>query len=169
MRTTRPGISTNSTRRSPASRSLSLSTVIAPARPIAILRTHDAAIRSKDFVGGAIFFCYNDYRTHVGGRGVGAFQQRVHGVVDVYGGRKPSYAILRQESSPVESLTIENQLNKFHLLLKARATLPAYTLRRYKLFAVFYAQGNIPVELQEVEVPELAPGEDLKLDLTFTQ
>ena len=23
------------------------------------------AIRSEDFVAGAIFFCYNDYRTHV--------------------------------------------------------------------------------------------------------
>ena len=38
---------------------------------IDILRSHDAALRSKDFVGGAIFFCYNDYRTHVGDRGVG--------------------------------------------------------------------------------------------------
>src|SRR5664279_1724148 len=31
-----------------------------------------------------LFFCYNDYRTHVGDRGMGALQQRVHGVVDVY-------------------------------------------------------------------------------------
>jgi len=136
---------------------------------IEILRTHDSAIRSKDFIGGAIFFCYNDYRTHVGDRGVGALQQRVHGVVDVFGAQKPSYPILRQESSPVESLTIENQLNTFHLLLKTRSTLPAYTLRCYKLLAVFYGQGNIPVELQEVEVPELAPGMDVKLDLTFKQ
>jgi beta-galactosidase len=139
------------------------------AHRIEVLRTHDAAIRSKDFVGGAIFFCYNDYRTHVGDRGVGALQQRVHGVVDVYGAQKPSYPILRQESSPVESLTIENQLNTFHLLLKARGVLPAYTLRGYKVLGVFYAQGNIPVELQDVEVPELAPGKDVKLDLTFKQ
>ncbi|HST10941.1 MAG TPA: glycoside hydrolase family 2 TIM barrel-domain containing protein [Terriglobales bacterium] len=136
---------------------------------IGILRTHDAAFRSKDFVGGAIFFCYNDYRTHVGDRGVGALQHRVHGVVDVYGAPKSSYTILREESSPVESLTIENQLNKFHLLLKTRNTLPAYTLRGYKLLGVFYSQGNIPVELQEVEVPELAPDKHVKLDLTFKQ
>jgi beta-glucuronidase len=136
---------------------------------IEVLRTHDAAIRSKDFVGGAIFFCYNDYRTQAGDRGVGPLQQRVHGVVDVNAAPKPSYAILRQESSPLESLTIENQLNTFHLLLKARSTLPAYTLRGYKLRGVFYGQGNIPVELQEVEVPELAPGKDVKLDLTFKQ
>ncbi len=136
---------------------------------IEVLQTHDAAIRSKDFVGGAIFFCYNDYRTQVGDRGIGPLQHRAHGVVDVYGARKPSYPILRQESSPVESLTIENQLNKFHLLLKTRSTLPAYTLRGYKLLGAFYAQGDIPVELQTVEVPELAPGEDVQLDLAFTQ
>jgi beta-galactosidase len=33
---------------------------------IETLQTHDAVIRSKAFIGGAIFFCYNDYRTHVG-------------------------------------------------------------------------------------------------------
>jgi len=38
-------------------------------RRIENLRTHDDVIRSKDFVGGAIFFCYNDYRTHMGDRG----------------------------------------------------------------------------------------------------
>jgi beta-glucuronidase len=136
---------------------------------IEILKTHDAAFRSKDFIGGAIFFCYNDYRTHVGDRGAGPLQQRVHGVVDVYGAQKPSYAILHQESSPVESLTIESELNTFHLIVKARSTLPAYTLRGYKMVGVFYAQGNIPAELQKVEVPELAPGKYVKLDLAFKQ
>jgi beta-galactosidase len=52
---------------------------------VGILRSHDAVLWSKDYVAGAIFFCYNDYRTHVGDRGVGALQQRVHGVVDAYG------------------------------------------------------------------------------------
>ena len=33
---------------------------------MAILRTHDLAIRSREYTAGAIFFCYNDYRTHVG-------------------------------------------------------------------------------------------------------
>src|ERR1700746_2082955 len=94
-----------------------------------ILRTHDAAIRSKDFVAGAIFFCYNDYRTHVGDRGVGPLQQRVHGIVDVYGAQRPSYDLLRRESSPIESLTVQHQLNKFQLLLKVRRDLPMYTLR----------------------------------------
>jgi beta-glucuronidase len=141
---------------------------------IEILRTHDAAFRSKEFVGGAIFFCYNDYRTHVGDRGIGVLQQRVHGVVDVYGEQKNSYEILRKESSPIESLaiesfTVETQRNKFRLRLKTRETLPAYTLRGYKLRGVFYGQGDIPVEMQEAEVPEVAPGKDVTLGLTFKQ
>ncbi|MBZ5654463.1 MAG: beta galactosidase jelly roll domain-containing protein [Acidobacteriia bacterium] len=136
---------------------------------ISILRTHDAVIRSKDFVGGAIFFCYNDYRTHVGDRGVGALRQRVHGVVDVYGAQKSSYPIVREELSPVESLTVENQLNKFRVFLRTRSNVPRYRLRGYKLRAVFYGQGEVPVDLQEVEMPEVGPGTEAVFDLAFTQ
>ena len=50
---------------------------------IEILQSHDAVFRSRDFVAGAIFFCYNDYRTHVGYSGVGALKQNVHGVVNL--------------------------------------------------------------------------------------
>ncbi len=115
-----------------------------------ILRSHDAAIGSKDFVAGAIFFCYNDYRTHMGDRGVGVLQQRVHGVVDVYGARKASYDTSRSESSPIESLTVEHEQNKFRVLIRTRGDLPRYTLRGYKLRGLFFGQGNIPVERQEV-------------------
>ena len=136
---------------------------------IAILRAHDEVFRSKDFMGGAIFFCYNDYRTHVGDRGVGALQQRVHGLVDVYGAPKPSYGSLQRESSPVESLTVGKQENSFHLVVKTRSSLPGYTLRRYKLRGVFYGQGNIPVEEKEVGLPDLPPGRTAEVKLTFSQ
>jgi beta-galactosidase len=136
---------------------------------IEILRSHDAVMRSKDFVAGAIFFCYNDYRTHMGDRGVGALQQRVHGVVDIYGARKPSYEVLRGESSPIESLTVERELNKFQILIRARHDLPMYKLRGYKVRGLFFGQGNIPVERQEVALPDAAPGSETKLELAFTQ
>src|SRR5258708_38783604 len=58
---------------------------------IEILRTHDAAIRSKDFVAGAIFFCYNDYRTDVGDRCMGAFRLRGVGVLEIFGAKKAVY------------------------------------------------------------------------------
>jgi len=136
---------------------------------IEVLRTHDAAFRSKDFVAGAIFFCYNDYRTHVGDRGGGALKQNVHGVVDVYGAQKASYEVLRRESSPVESLTVENQLNAFQLRLKTRRDIPMYTLRGYKLRGIFYGEGNIPVERQEIELPDIASGTETTFDITFSQ
>jgi beta-glucuronidase len=136
---------------------------------IEILRSHDAAIRSKDFVAGAIFFCYNDYRTHVGDRGMGALKQNVHGVVDLCGAQKASYEVLRQESSPVESLTLENHLNTFKLRLQTRHDVPAYTLRGYRLRGTFYGQGDIAIERHEVELPEIVSGSETRVDLTFSQ
>jgi len=134
-----------------------------------ILRSHDRIIRERDYVGGAIFFCYNDYRTHVGDRGVGVLQQRVHGVVDLYGARKPSYELLRSESSPIESLSVAHELNNFQVLIRVRRDLPMYTLRGYKLRGLFFGQGNIPVERQEVDLPDAAPGSQFKLSIAFTQ
>ena len=136
---------------------------------IEILRTHDAALRSKPFVSGAIFFCYNDYRTHIGDRGTGPLKQRVHGVVDVYGRRKPSYDLLRSESSPIESLTAENRAGAFHIALRTRGDVPLYTLRGYKLRGVFYGQGAIPVERQEVEIQDLLPSASAEFVLKFQQ
>ena len=131
---------------------------------IEILRSHDAVIRSKDYVGGAIFFCYNDYRTHVGDRGV---EQRVHGVVDVFCRPKPSYEVLRVESSPIESLSVENQLNTFRLVLRTRHDMPMYTLRGYRLRGVFYDESDIPVELREARLPETIPGGAAKVEIKF--
>jgi beta-glucuronidase len=136
---------------------------------IEILRTHDLAIRSREYTAGAIFFCYNDYRTHVGDRGTGVLKQRVHGVVDVYGAKKQSYELLRRESSPIESLSLENHLNVLQVILRTRGDVPMYTLRGYKLCSTFYGQGDIPVELQEVEIPDLPPASSARLEVKFIQ
>ncbi len=147
----------------------------APDRPegdeqrMEILRSHNAAIRSRDFVGGAIFFCYNDYRTQVGDRGLGPLQQRVHGVVDVYGAPKPSYELLRRECSPIESLTVERKSNRFEVLIRVRRDFPMYTVKGYKLLGLFFGQGNIPVERKEMDLPDAAPGSETKLELTFNE
>jgi beta-glucuronidase len=133
------------------------------------LRSHDAVFRSKDFVAGAIFFCYSDYRTHVGYSGVGALKQNVHGVVDLYGAQKASYEVLRGELSPVESLTVENHLNAFQLRLKTRHDAPMYSLRGYKLRGTFYGEGDIPIEQHEAELPEIAAGNETTVDLIFSQ
>ena len=133
------------------------------------LRSHDAMFRSKEFLAGSIYFSYNDYRSHVGATGVGALRQNVHGVTDLFGRRKPSYAALREECSPVESLTVENRVNAFQLRVKTRHDFPMYTIRGYKLRGVFYGEGDVPIERQEAELPEIVPGGEITVDLAFSQ
>jgi len=68
---------------------------------------------------------------------------------------------------------VQPQLNKAHaliqVLIKLRRDLPAYTLRGHKLRGLFFGAGNIPVERQEVNIPDAAPGSETKLELVFTQ
>ena len=137
------------------------------ARRIEILRSHDAVFRSKDYVAGAIFFCYNDYRSQAGFIGRGAFQQNIHGVVDVLGGRKPSFEALREDSSPIASLSVEHDSNTFRAHVKTRADLPSYTLRGYRVRAIFYSAGDIPLDQEEVDLPELPPGAEAEVELAF--
>lgn len=134
-----------------------------------VLLSHDAVFRQKPYIGGLIFFCYNDYRTHIGDRGSGAARQRVHGVVDVYGNRKPSYEALRAESSPVEELRVEGRPKDLSATIRCRKTIPAHRIGGYILRAVCFGQGGIPVERKEVTIPDLAPGESATLRFSFQE
>jgi beta-glucuronidase len=89
-------------------------------------------------------------------------KQRVHGVVDVYGKRKPSFEVLRGESSPIESLTAALDGNALKIAGRVRDTVPAYTLRGYVLEAVVYGQGDIAVERQRFLLPDLQPGDAIE-------
>ncbi len=89
--------------------------------------------------------------------------------MDICGAKKASYEVLRRESSPVESVTVENHGNAFLLRLKTRQDVPGYSLRGYKLTGIFYGEGEIPVERQEVELPDIASGTETRVELTFSQ
>src|SRR5208337_1138897 len=109
--------------------------------------------RHYPFVGGAIFFCYNDYRTHMGDKGIGVLKQRVHGVVDLYGARKTSFEALRQQASPVEALRVTAEGNSLTATVAARSTLPAYALEGYALRWIVCVQGGLPMEQHETPLP----------------
>ena len=138
-------------------------------RRIEVLLEHTRVCRELDFVVGLIFFCYNDYRTHVGDKGVAATRQRVHGVVDLYGDRKPSYDVLRRESSPVEWLQVAGQPSAFAITLRARKTVPSHRMKGYTIRGVLYGHGEIPLERRGAEVPTLAPGEQVTINMQFTE
>jgi len=134
-------------------------------RRIGILESHNAVFRGCPWVGGLIFFDYNDYRTHWGDKGAGALQQRVHGVVDIFGARKPSFDALRKESSPVESLTVVTAGAARFAKLRTRTTIPAYVLRGYRLRWTAYGRSGVPLERHEADLPDLEPGRELELSL----
>jgi beta-glucuronidase len=136
---------------------------------VSVLLDHDKVFRERDFVAGLIFFCYNDYRTHVGDRGVGVMQQRVHGVVDVYGARKPSYDVLRVEASPFEAFNVNGKAGELKVQFKTRTSVPAYVLRGYTLRTIVYGFGDIPVERIETRLPDLAPGAQTSTMVIFTE
>jgi beta-glucuronidase len=136
---------------------------------IHVMLGHDRVFRQRDFVAGLIFFCYNDYRTHIGDKGAGVMKQRVHGVVDVYGARKPSFEPLREESSPVETLEATGRPEALEVRVKTRVTVPAYTLRGYTVRGVAYGFGNIPLERREAKVEALAPGAAAAVGLKFSE
>jgi beta-glucuronidase len=139
------------------------------AKRMAVLREQTELFRKYPQVAGLIFFCYNDYRTHIGDKGAGALKQRVHGVVDVYGERKPTFPALAEESSPIESLTATGKVEQVAVRLQTRSAMPAYTLRGYRLRVIGEGRGRIPLERQEFALPELKPGSTLERSFRLTQ
>jgi beta-glucuronidase len=129
------------------------------ARRAAILETHNTVFRDFPWVGGLIFFDYNDYRTHIGDKGAGVFKQRVHGVVNVFGARRPSFEVLRRESSPVEPLEARREGGALRIVVRTRKDLPAYALKGYRLRWTAYGNGTIPLDRGEAPLPDLAPGD----------
>jgi beta-galactosidase len=138
-------------------------------RRMQVLQEHNEVFRKRDYVGGLIFFDYNDYRTHIGDKGVGALKQRVHGVVDLYGARKPSYELLRQESSPVESVVVRGRPGALKVVVTTRRTVPSYTLEGYRLRAIAYGFGAIPVERKLSALEKLPPGATAEVTLEFKE
>jgi beta-glucuronidase len=129
-------------------------------RRIEILKSHTDIHRKAPNVAGSIFFSYNDYRTHRGDKGQDAFQQRVHGVVDLSGKRKPSWQALREESSPIKTLSVsvEDTQAEVALITRALTDLPAYTLNEYTLIWNTYDEDDLPLATGKIILPSLKPG-----------
>ncbi len=134
---------------------------------IDILKRHTAVFRKYDWVAGAIFFDYNDYRTHMGDKGAGPLKQRVHGVVDLYGNPKPSYAELRRELSPIETLEAEAGGGQVRVRLTVRKRLPGYALRGYTLRWIVFGFGGLPMQMGAVALGDLAAGAEKTVTVAY--
>jgi len=138
-------------------------------RVVEILKSHTAACRKYPFVGGLIFFSYNDYRTISATRARAPGKQRVHGVVDLFGRRKPSFAALREESSPLESFDFSAGEGVIKVSLALRETIPTYRLTAYRLRWTVCGYDKLPMETHERVLDTLAPGDKLALELPYAR
>jgi beta-glucuronidase len=142
---------------------------------IDLFREHTAIYRQDPAIAGVIYFSYNDYRTHVGDKGDGVFQQRVHGVVDLLGRPKPSYAVLRAESSPIRQILVspptsagDLQRSQVRLLTRSLTNdLPAYSLRGYTLLWTVHDRHDAPQVGGRRLLPDLPPGTDHTEELSW--
>ena len=67
-------------------------------RRIEIYKEKTALYEKLDFAGW-VYFCLNDYRTHIGESGSGKHKQRIHGSVDPVGNKKPSYDFVKGQNA----------------------------------------------------------------------
>jgi hypothetical protein len=77
--------------------------------------------------------------------------------------------VLREESSPVESLDCSGNPNLFTLTVRTRNSVPAYTVNGYKLRGILYGFANIPLECREASLSALKPGESISIPLQFKE
>ncbi len=103
-------------------------------------------------ISGAIYFCLNDYRTHMGEDHTYNYPQRVHGVCDIHLITKPSYDTLKSISSPVIIKKIEKNDNDISITIMGNNGIPGYAIMGYQVEA-----GNT-----KTIINELQPGEEMK-------
>lgn len=116
---------------------------------------------SRPYVVGFIYFCLNDYRTHVGEEGIGKYKIRRHGLTDIYFHPKPSYYLFRQLCAPVEIAGVGKSGDAdVKVTIRARASVPEYTVAGYTLK---YRTRN--GEEQKMPLPILTPGLSIELVL----
>ena len=115
----------------------------------------------RKYIAGCIYFCLNDYRTHMGEDGSANFKARIHGITDMYFKKKSSYYVFKQLASPF-LITNVKKLSEtaVQVSLKNKDELPSYTVRD---FMITWMNGQHKVMQQKL--PTLQPGDTATITL----
>jgi beta-galactosidase len=131
------------------------------ARRTEILRQKTEIYRQYPQFAALIFFSLNDYRTQMGEDGEGKLKQRVHGSLDIHNRVKPSFAALREISSPLllteASVRCEGELE---VTLKCRNDIPSYAVHGY-----YVTVSSADEAAVSQAVPAMQPGDILSLSI----
>ena len=120
---------------------------------------------SKPHIAGVIYFCMNDYRTHMGGGLHDFHTTRVHGVYDLNGQAKPSAEILRLKNCPIEVSGLNrDKENRIAITVVSSLGFPSYTLKGYHIYWSETAE-NYQSKGERHLIPDLPPGKlfDVKM------
>lgn len=123
---------------------------------------HYSEWAKRKYIAGCIYFCLNDYRTHMGEDGSANFKARIHGITDLYFRKKSSYYVFKQLASPL-LITNVKKLNEsaVEVSLMNKDDLPSYTVNN---FYITWRNGQRKVLQQKL--PTLKPGETVQITLT---
>lgn len=115
----------------------------------------------RKYIAGCIYFCLNDYRTHMGEDGSANYKARIHGITDLYFNKKSSYNVFKQLASPI-LITNTKKLNEttVQVSLKNKDQLPSYTVRDFMI-----AWPGTKGKLLYQKLPTLKPGETATITL----
>lgn len=130
-----------------------------------IMRDQIALFSKYDFIGGVVFWCYQDYKSHRNLR-PGQRQGFVEmGLVDEDRQRRPSYFLWRELNAPATIALSWNPLTTYTPPAGFRATIarrgeteiPSYTLRGYRLVWEAWDDDDRRIAGGEQMLPEVGP------------
>lgn len=116
----------------------------------------------NEFVIGTSMWTFNDYRSGYGG--TSAEENRVWGVINVWGQKRRLFDRFQKENSPIKNIDLGTiDINKksasIEVLSKAVADYPSYTLRDYKLVTTVTNEEGKVLSEKEESLPVLKPGD----------
>jgi beta-glucuronidase len=138
---------------------------------IQYIRDFIDTVRARDYVIGASFWSYNDYRSRYPGTNKDGY--RHWGLVDAEREPRGGYYAMRKELAPL-TLAVEAQIQDEDRIVSrvemaGRTDFPRYTLRNYEVRARFIdAQGRVMNE-QARTIEELEPGEIETINFVYEE
>jgi len=136
-----------------------------------ILAGHLELFRKYDFIGGAILWCYQDYRSHRNlrpGETMGLVEM---GIVDENRQRYPSYELWKKLNSPAAVKLSFQYPELWHPPAGFKATiarqpeswLPSYALHGYKAAWVVLDQSRTVIAAGEKALPEIGDAQQIEI------
>ncbi len=115
----------------------------------------------NEFVVGTSMWTFNDYRS--GYAGTSAEENRVWGVVNVWGQERRLFDRFQNENSPIKTFDVapvdlSKKSTEIKISTKEISDYPSYTLKNYKLVYTFSSESGETLFKDELDLPTLTPG-----------